>query len=1269
MRRAWPEAEAAYAAVLVLDPERDAIWVQYGHALKERGFLSAAENAYRRALTLNGSLADTHLQLGHVLKLQGQRDAAVMAYRDAYLRDPTAPQSRAELAALRAAIPDTNALAAFRRLPSLLADGKPGGQSTTNVHDFAPDQRFISAVYGRATTGRGGTTYISVPHLLNTHDLDDNFLKLFNPNWYFYTNLPVRAALREPDPDQCLVHFCEAGIEAVLTISERYAFDAEFYKVTYLSNMPFTAANTYRHWLNLGLRQGWAPNKQAWVRSKFGQDLPGVDRLDITLCTAVLDHEIIAQGWTAQFEHFVNGGAADPRAPLLIDERTVGALVAVADRMSVRDKEPQSFALYQRILQHIPHHWPAMQHYADGLLRRNCLLEAKRVYQAVIDGTPNPSIWAFINVSKCNEHMGMLAEAMSSLRKGIDAFPGDVGLRTRFAELAQVFFGREWDVAIAAARLGMFEPSQARLAAACSLVSSLMQIPGALPPRTVRGVALVADQDLPQCRFYRVDQKVEQLERAGYTVGVYDYHGALPQFLSEIHQFEAVIFYRVPALPDVAAAIARARELGLLTFYEIDDLIFDAAEYPTSLASYDGQIDENEYAGLKLGVPLFAHAMSLCDFALASTTALADRMAPFVATGQAFVHRNAFGSRHEAFAQLSPAPRPNTRVTVFYGSGTKAHKEDFQELVEPALVELVRRHGDRVAIVLMGYITMTDRLRSIADNLTLIAPNWDLDAYWAMLNQVDINIAVLKPSLMADCKSEIKWLEAAMFAVPSVVSDTATFREVVEPGITGLLCTSPADWTAALSRLVGDDGLRKRMGLKARERAIAAYGMQAMADNLRQILDRVGPAVEVEKPTILIVNVFYPPQAIGGATRVVHDNVCDLARMYGDRFHLEVFTSINGGKEPYQVSSFVQDGVRVTGVTTPDRADHNVVDEKMAAVFGRFLDHLAPALVHFHCIQRLTTSIVSETHERRIPYVISVHDGWWISDNQFLLDAAGRTLTYDYADPLVTLQSQGQPAFDRLMRLQPRLQGATCVLAVSEPFAEIYRNCGVGKVVTVANGVSVLPKLARVASADGRVRLGFIGGLSAHKGYELLKYAICGQTFENLRLLVIDHSLQPGDQRRELWGNTEVEFQPQRPQNQVGSLYGQIDVLLAPSVWPESYGLVAREALHCGCWVVASDRGSIGEYVLDGLNGFIVDVNGPDGLIAALQRIDRDAARYLNSPTERPVMRTTANQADELAELYLDILGREIDSTPAKRSVSAGVVEPEAEFAKLRAQG
>jgi tetratricopeptide (TPR) repeat protein len=99
-QRRWPEAAAAYRAILQNDPNQPPIWTQLGHALKESGDLPAAEQAYRQSIALAPDTADTHLQLGHVLKLQGNRPAAVTAYATALKADRTCTQALTELLTL-----------------------------------------------------------------------------------------------------------------------------------------------------------------------------------------------------------------------------------------------------------------------------------------------------------------------------------------------------------------------------------------------------------------------------------------------------------------------------------------------------------------------------------------------------------------------------------------------------------------------------------------------------------------------------------------------------------------------------------------------------------------------------------------------------------------------------------------------------------------------------------------------------------------------------------------------------------------------------------------------------------------------------------------------------------------------------------------------------------------------------------------------------------------------------------------------------------------
>src|SRR3569832_897851 len=79
-RRAWAEAAEAYRDFLRLRPEDWAIWVQFGHCLKESGDTSGALLCYREAERRQPEDSDVHVQIGHALKLLGRQDEAFGAY-------------------------------------------------------------------------------------------------------------------------------------------------------------------------------------------------------------------------------------------------------------------------------------------------------------------------------------------------------------------------------------------------------------------------------------------------------------------------------------------------------------------------------------------------------------------------------------------------------------------------------------------------------------------------------------------------------------------------------------------------------------------------------------------------------------------------------------------------------------------------------------------------------------------------------------------------------------------------------------------------------------------------------------------------------------------------------------------------------------------------------------------------------------------------------------------------------------------------------------
>ena len=68
------------------------------------------------------------------------------------------------------------------------------------------------------------------------------------------------------------------------------------------------------------------------------------------------------------------------------------------------------------------------------------------------------------------------------------------------------------------------------------------------------------------------------------------------------------------------------------------------------------------------------------------------------------------------------------------------------------------------------------------------------------------------------------------------------------------------------------------------------------------------------------------------------------------------------------------------------------------------------------------------------------------------------------------------------------------------------------------------------------------------------------------------------------------------------------DVVVVPSVLPESFGLVVAEAAACGRPVVASATGGLGETVVDGSTGWLIKPGDVDALRTTLAGIRKDEA-------------------------------------------------------------
>ncbi|GAB0117356.1 glycosyltransferase [Acidisoma sp. 7E03] len=1059
---------------------------------------------------------------------------------------------------------------------------------------------------------------------------------------------------------QCLHHFVMRGLDDGAPIRFDLLFDAAFYRDVNRELADLNDRDVYRHWLNHGLARDEPPNAARFLGklllhrtdhypTGFNPEIYAAMNPDLA--------DTVVGPWRL-LQHCIVHGIVEERSGTQPYQENADLFRAAADLQAIAGQLGIAQRLYETTLRADPTHVTARRHYADCLFRQRNFHAAAEQFQALMT-TGSDTIWTYLNLATCLIELRAWQDAAGTIRKLAEQRPGDLGVQRRLRDICRSGYDALRAEALWYAEHGFENEARAAIAQAMAVLDCLTMHRDhleTLPTRPLRSVAIVADLGLSQCRFYRVEQKRAQLETLGIESAIFDFHSDTEAFLRRLSTFDAVIFYRVTATPDIVQAIDATRAAGKPSFYEIDDLMFDAKRFPDSFESYGGQITRSLYATLVIAPAQLRAAMALCDFAVASTPALARQMATVLGKERVFLHRNALHEPHEALLRAAPPPASGGRVKIFYGSGTKAHNEDFDAFAAPALLRVLQEQP-QVDLVIVGYLTLPPSFAPFRSRITRIDPIWDIALYWQVMATADIAIAVLKPGLIADCKSEIKWLEAALLAIPSVVTATETYREVVEAGRTGLLATTPEEWHAALTRLVTQPELRRSIGRAARERVLRGYGRPAMAQSLGRLLGHRPAALVAGKgrQRLLLVNVFFPPQAVGGATRVVCDNARDLQRLFPDDVEIEIFTTLEGSLDPYRCATTLWQGVPVQSVTTPDdpAIDHRIRDEGMVAAFAACVDRFQPDVIHFHCLQRLTAAICEVPLQRKIPYVITAHDGWWISDQQFLVDDAGVVTLYDYRHPLEEAARHGARRLARMQLLRQVIDGAAEFLTVSAPFAALHEKAGLRRPRVIENGLPPITFHPRSPSATGRVRLAHIGGIGLHKGYPLIQSALIAEPFRHLELLVIDHAMLPGQETTSSWGTTPVTFRGKTPQSHIADLYRDIDVLLAPSVWPESFGLVVREALQAGCWVVTSDRGAIGAPVTPAC-GFVVPVDRDDALRAALRDIDARPARYLGPLEKRPVLRPAEDQARALAALYAEVTSRPVAQSEERIAAPIG---------------
>lgn len=345
-----------------------------------------------------------------------------------------------------------------------------------------------------------------------------------------------------------------------------------------------------------------------------------------------------------------------------------------------------------------------------------------------------------------------------------------------------------------------------------------------------------------------------------------------------------------------------------------------------------------------------------------------------------------------------------------------------------------------------------------------------------------------------------------------------------------------------------------------------------------------------------------------------------------------------------------------------------------------YLEEIKPDVVHVSSTYTLSARPVFTAKELGLPVVVHLHDYWFICARTTLLHKDGSACSgpdspwkcqqcvLAGAKPWRFISSVIPPTYQegfisRLSRLSPatRLNGFRGMLGDSQArrrstlaaleaadtlitptiyARRILETAGVPEsritVMPYGSSWTWIERLHRTEASQ--LRIGFLGNVLPIKGVHVLITAYRTLYSADLPVtlqiwgdtsLAPDyyHALRQEASRDVVWGGRYTRAD-------LADILSNLDVIVVPSVWHETQGLVIQEAFAAGLPVVVSAGTSLTESVTPDKNGLYFEQGSADDLARQLRRLvdEPDLLPHLRSGI--PPVRAIAEDVRQLLETY-----------------------------------
>lgn len=306
---------------------------------------------------------------------------------------------------------------------------------------------------------------------------------------------------------------------------------------------------------------------------------------------------------------------------------------------------------------------------------------------------------------------------------------------------------------------------------------------------------------------YRVEHMCEELLYQGVSGEIWNTK-ALPKDI-KWQEIGAIVIYRCRYMGKLKALLAEAEKHKVSVIYDIDDYIFEYEEIKGLPF-----MCEEEYENFEVYSSLIHQCMEHCSAITVSTNHLKEAVQRSFQGKPVLVNRNVASAQMLILSALAQNRKKANvdKVVLGYFSGSRTHDRDFG-VISSMLLEFMKKHTN-VYLKIVGCLELPGEFRAVQERvITEGFMEWQQlpDA----IASVDINLMPLEDSFFHRCKSENKWMEAALVKVATIGSYNDEIANATMAGENILLCKTSGEWEKSLELLTENKEFRIKMAQKA----------------------------------------------------------------------------------------------------------------------------------------------------------------------------------------------------------------------------------------------------------------------------------------------------------------------------------------------------------------------------------------------------------------------------------------------------------------------